>query len=378
MSQKYTGAQKTKLVERYQSGVPVATICSENSIAPSTFYSWVKPYSVTVTKAGEKVNLRDFDALKKHNEKLEAIISVLKSADCTASSPLQDKLIAMEPLHGQFSVHVLCEALNVPRGTFYNHIFRRKGDDSMYVKRRNELREPIQRAYDESNQVLGPDKVRAVLAEQGYTVSKKLIAELMKEMGLYSVRTTAKKDYKSLKRKGKQENLVKRCFHTEAPNQTWVSDVTVFRLNNRYYYICIIIDLFSRKIVSYKISLSNSTKLITATFKAAYALRNPDDTLVFHSDRGIQYCAYAFRKLLHDCNVEQSFSNPGTPHDNAVAESFFATLKKEELYRTDYRSDAEFRRRIDEYIAYYNGKRPHAALNYKTPEWVEEAYVNKK
>lgn len=114
----------------------------------------------------------------------------------------------------------------------------------------------------------------------------------------------------------------------------WVSDVTCFKLKDCWYYISAVIDLFSRRVVSYGISPKNSTRLITSTFKAAWSQREPGEGLVFHSNQGAQYTAYSFQKLLRERGVTQSFSNPGTPHDNAVEETFFSTLKKEELYRT--------------------------------------------
>ena len=99
--------------------------------------------------------------------------------------------------------------------------------------------------------------------------------------------------------------------------------------------------------------------------------RTPDDGLIFHSDRGTQYASQSFQQLLLSCHVEQSFSRTGRPHDNAVAESFFASLKREELYRRNYRSVAEFRQAVDDYITFYNTKRPHRTLNYKCPDEVE-------
>ncbi len=124
----------------------------------------------------------------------------------------------------------------------------------------------------------------------------------------------------------------------------------VSKLGDHYFYVCVIIDLFSRKVIAYKISKKNSTQLITATFKMAHETRQPPSGLIFHSDRGAQYTSHRFQQLLHKHNVEQSFSQPGKPHDNAVAESFFASLKKEELYRRDHPSDRAFQASVASYI----------------------------
>ena len=134
-----------------------------------------------------------------------------------------------------------------------------------------------------------------------------------------------------------------------------------------------IMDLYSRKIIAYRISLNSSTKIVSYAFRQAYESRNQPKGLIFHSDQGAQYTSLAFRNLLLSCGVEQSFSNTGRPHDNAVAEAFFASLKREELYRRDYSSVAEFEKGVAAYIEFYNTKRPHGSLGYKTPEQMEEA-----
>ena len=195
----------------------------------------------------------------------------------------------------------------------------------------------------------------------------------MQKMGLHSVRTTAKHDYVKNNAKPQKENVLKCQFNAERPDQVWVSDVSCFKLHNRYYYLCVILDLFSRKVVAHRISKKNSTQLVTWAFKNASAERKPAPGLVFHSDRGTLYTSHAFQKLLLSFSAKHSFSNSGKPYDNAVAESFFATLKKEEFYRRDYSSDAAFHHGIDSYIKFYNNKRPHRTLKYMTPSKFEEA-----
>lgn len=274
-------------------------------------------------------------------------------------------------------VHALCEALDVPRGTFYNHIFRNKGDNNNYQIRRTQLSERIKQIYEESNQIFGAKKIRAVLANQGEVVSDKMVAELMQEMNLYSIRTEAKKSYTHINYEKKKDSL-KMNFSVNTPNQVWVSDVTYFKLDNKTQYICVIIDLYSRKVIAYKISQKHSTQLITSTFKLAYAERKPDNGLIFHSDRGIQYTSHAFLKLLKTYHIKQSFSPSGRPQHNAVIESFFSSMKKEELYRTNYHSAGEFKKRIKKYIEFYNIERPHATLAYKTPNTYERLFCDKQ
>ena len=136
-------------------------------------------------------------------------------------------------------------------------------------------------------------------------------------------------------------------------------------------HVCVILDLFSRKVVAHRVSPKNSTYLVTSTFRQAYRNRNEPQHLMFHSDQGPQYTSNTFRKLLRMNKVVQSFSKSGRPHDNAVAESFFASMKREEIYRTQYHSERQFMESVDTYIEFYNTKRPHSTLNYKTPDGFE-------
>ena len=304
-------------------------------------------------------------------------MKVLKVAGCGVLAPLQEKLAALEKLYGQFSVYVLCEAMDVSRGTFYNHIFRRK-EVTYYDKRREEMRVHVNAVFEESRQLYGTKKITAVLAERGIVTSPKYVAGLMQEMGLSSVRKDSKREYKKRLSLAKKQNFLQRQFNTTAPNLVWVSDVTCFKIKEQYYYVCVIIDLFSRRIVGHGISKNNSTYLITSTFRRAYEVRGCPKNLTFHSDRGVQYTSKACRKLLGVNKVVQSFSNSGKPHDNTVAEAFFASLKKEELYKTNYKSEREFRQSVDDYIVFYNSERPHGTLAFKTPERFEQEHGRKK
>lgn len=142
----------------------------------------------------------------------------------------------------------------------------------------------------------------------------------------------------------------------------------------RVVLICVILNLYSRKVISYKVSDKQSTQLITSTFKTAYKERSPEENLIFHIDRGCQYISHKFQSLLKSLNVKQSLSPKARPHYNAIMESFFANLKKEELYRNKYHSIREFKDNIEKYINFYNVNRPHYTLYCKSPEAYEQMY----
>ena len=372
----YTEEEKEVFVKCYQNGTPVIQICNDNQIPRSTFYRWIQKYQQTVTETGTIVTPQEFMHMKRKVEKLEGIIQVLKMVDCTVSSPLQDKLKALEVLYGQFSVHTLCDALEVSRGTFYNHILRNKKENTLAAKRREEIKIYIQNIFDDSKQIYGAGKITAILKKQGIVTSPKYVSGLMQELGISSVGKSAKQDFKKWE-KGKNRNLLQQQFHAEHPDEIWVSDITIFKFRDTYYYICAIIDLFSRKVIAHRISKQSSTQLVTKTFNQAYCERKPKEALMFHSDRGTQYMSYAFAQLLKNSGVKQSFSRTGRPHDNAVAEAFFSILKKEELYRRHYTSEADLLRGIHGYMDFYNKERPHSTIQYKTPEQKEQEYCDK-
>lgn len=168
--------------------------------------------------------------------------------------------------------------------------------------------------------------------DYGIHISVGRVYRLMKSMTLPKMSTGTPVFPKS-KNEGNFNNPLNQQFDQKAPNVVWVSDITYIRAAGKWYYLCVLIDLFSRKVIAWEVSAKPDTNLVVSVFKKAYAIRNVTQGLMFHSDRGVQYTAAAFRILLDDLNVVQSFSKKGYPFDNAVAESFFKYLKKEEINR---------------------------------------------
>ena len=156
-------------------------------------------------------------------------------------------------------------------------------------------------------------------SEYGINIGTSRVRRLMRSMNLPKIFSKKSPNHSTKTESGDYKNLLKRNFKQSAPNQIWVSDITYIRVGQRWAYLCVIIDLFSRKVISWKISFKPDAELVISTFKKAYAKRNFPKGLIFHSDRGSQYTSKDFRKLLNDFEVIQSFSGRGY----AVAESFF-------------------------------------------------------
>ena len=369
----YTEEVKSQIIVRYKNKESVINISKETCIPRSTIYRWINDYTAK-TSIPPNVKNKEIKELERKVEKLQTMLAIIHELGISVNAPLKEKLNAMAPLYGKYNVHWLCEAMQIDRGTFYNHIFRNKKDNTWYAKRREILREEILKIYEENRQIFGAGKITAILKQKGYRTSEETVAFLLHDMGLQSIRHRAKAIYE---KEVKAKNKVNQQFQTTRPNEIWVSDVTYFRTPYNSYYICVILDLYSRKVIAHRIALNNSTQLVKNTFKDAYETRQPKGTVIFHSDRGGNYRSKTFCNYLKSLKVTQSFSRAYTPYDNSVVESFFSSLKREELYRTKYRSDKEFKKAVDDYMVFYNSQRPHSNNNYRTPDAKEAEYYSK-
>lgn len=375
MPKQYMPEFKKQVVLACQNGLSILGASQKYYIAQSTLYRWLKEAELI----GGLYTVVEYNMLQHKSLRYDHILQVIHLSGIIEEVPLRRRLEILAQLHEQFnhySVHELCEALNVSRGTFYNHIFR-KADRSQYLQEQQALMLRVQQIFDDSKQRYGSEKIRIILSENGIKVGSKRIRAIMQDLGLESIRENAKSNYKK-RLEYQRRNLLNQNFSVKHMNEVWVSDNTYFRIKDYAIYLCVIIDLFSRRVVGYRISKKCSTNLVTATFRDALQNRGTPSDFTFHSDRGGQYISETFCNLLRRYGITQSFSNTGRPYDNAVAETFFATFKKEEAYRRDYSSEADFRKSVDEYILFYNEVRPHKSLAYKAPARFEELYGKEK
>ena len=375
MPKQYLLEFKVQVVQTCKQGLSIPDASEKYQVAKSTLYRWMQEIHLIKDES----TAVDYPVLQRQNTRLGHLLQIIRLSNLIDEAPLRKRLEILARLHDQFeqySVHELCEALNVSRGTFYNHIFR-KADRSKYLEEEQQLMLQVQQIFDESMQRYGAEKIRVVLAESGIHVGKERVRKIMKELNLVSVRENAKRDYKK-RQEYQKRNLLNQNFKATRKNEIWVSDITYFKIKDYALYLCVSLDLFSRRVVGYRVSRKSSTHLVTTTFRAAFQDRGSPQNLTFHSARGGQYISDTFHQLLQKSGITQSFSHSGRPHDNAVAETFFATFKKEEAYRREYSSEADFRKSVDAYTRFYNEIRPHQSLAYKSPTRFEELYVTEK
>ena len=260
---KQTEGLKETILSGLKAKKSVLELAKEYNVSRTTIYRWKKEET---EKPDPIMKEKEIKLLLKKVARLEEIIQIIKEAECLPTAPLRDRLYALERIYGTHSVHILCEALEVDRGTFYNHLLRNKKTNTWYAKQREELRVAIQRVYDENRQLYGSGKITAVLKAEGYHTCENTVRRLMTDMGIKSVRQRTKALYEK-ERKSFCKNIVNQNFTAERPNQIWVSDVTCYHFQEKNYYICAILDLFSRMVIGYKIGLRNSTQLVKSTFK---------------------------------------------------------------------------------------------------------------
>lgn len=264
----------------------------------------------------------------------------------------------------------MAEVLKISRSRYYSWL---KAPPSEHERRDQELGDIIKQIFRDKRGVYGSPRIYKELKAQEQRCSRKRVARIMRENGL---RARQKRRFKVTTDSGHihpvAPNLVKRQFIVESPNRVWVSDITYIRTMEGWLYLCIIIDLYSRKAVGWSMDSRITVELTIDALSMACMHRNPTEGLVFHSDRGVQYAAELFRKRLSEFKMVQSMSRKGDCWDNACAESFFASLKTEEVFHRSYKTRDEARHSIFEYIAvFYNRQRRHSFLDYISPEEYE-------
>ena len=276
----------------------------------------------------------------------------------------------------EFGVEKMCRLFVVSRSGFYRWS---SGSESKQAVENRLLLDNIQRIYETAQGRYGSPRITAELQDQGYACSRPRVARLMRKHAIrartgrkYKVTTNARHNY------ALAPNLLNQVFRTDAPNRIWVSDITYIRTLEGWLYLTVIIDLFNRKIIGWSMSKSLQAGQTTIpAFQMALKSRQPQAGLVFHSDRGVQYACDQFVTLLKRSKVIQSMSGKGNCYDNAVAESFFHTLKTELVNRELYRTREEVRRNLFYYLeGFYNRVRRHSTLGYKSPVEYENMRFN--
>lgn len=255
----------------------------------------------------------------------------------------------------------MCDVLNIPRSSYYYESkIQNSNLDDNYSK-------VVIKAFKKNRRAYGTRRLKKHLEEkEGIVLSRRRIGRIMRKNGLISSYTVAKyKVHKDTCNEAKIVNSVDRKFDNREFLDVVVSDLTYVRVNGKWNYICLMLDLYNREIVGYSAGIHKDARLV---YEAFLSIKHDLSKInIFHTDRGNEFKNKAIDGLLDTFSIERSLSKKGCPYDNAVAEATFKTVKKEFVYQETFKSIEHLRLELFDYVNWYNNHRLHSSLEYKSP-----------
>lgn len=271
----------------------------------------------------------------------------------------------------EFNLSRMCRVLDVSKSGFFAWLqrgeSRRKREDAKLLRK-------IREVFLDSDRTYGSPRVWAALLAKGWRVSRKRVARLMRLAGIYAIRKQGySRRKKSAASTSAAPNILQQDFSATGLNQKWLADIAYIATEEGWLHLAVVMDAFSRRIVGWSMNRRASSRLTQNALLMAVQQRDLRGPLIHHSDRGSQYTDQRYQQLLTDRGIQPSMSGAGSCYDNAMVESFFATLKTECAHRVfDTINDA--RRTIAYYIeAWYNRRRLHSSLGFASPMQIEKA-----
>lgn len=367
---------KNDVINDFKKGATTSNLIEKYGLPKSTINDWLRNTRLEIEGDSYKKLTFKYSKLYNDFEKISLELTIYKELNCLPTMERIDRLDAIEKHADTFPIKTMCRILNIDSSTALNHIKRRVKKTKYEIN--DELLTPlVLDIFNKSKQRFGSNKIADVLKKEGHIASRKKVKTLMNKLNIKPVYAKRRKFIPTENNNKYLINKLKSNFTREHPNEVWVSDITEIYVLGLTFYLCVIIDLFSRKVIAYRVHYQSDANFVCNVLKDGYKNRNEPKNLMFHSDRGKEYTSYKFINLLKLFKIEDSFSNTANPYDNAVNESFFSYLKKGEVYRNDYQNIEELKKSIDEYIHFYNDYRPHSALKGKTPNEFEKEYYSK-
>ncbi|WP_291788418.1 IS3 family transposase [Cecembia sp.] len=372
---KFDEAFKRMAVELHLSGKTSTSIGKELGIGADLVRRWTREFKsegATSFPGNGKQNLTDEQkeilALKKELNETQIERDILKKAGKHLFQGGQEIYGFMKDHRHEFAVEKMCRVFNVSRSGYYNWLKRKP---SKREQERELLLAEIDKIHTQSNGRYGSPKITIELRDRGFSVSRPRVARIMRANGIRSVISRKFRVCTTDSNHGFKinPNLLERNFSPDGPAKSWVSDITYIRTEEGWLYLTMIMDLYDRKIIGWSMSTTmHAENTVIPAWRMAQINRPFFRGLVFHSDRGVQYACFEFRKELDPEKVSQSMSRKANCWDNAVAENFFKILKSETGYRK-YDSIAQAKQIIFEFIEiWYNRIRRHSSLGYLSPE----------
>jgi putative transposase len=267
---------------------------------------------------------------------------------------------------------MMCDVLDLPRSTYYQH--QKQQEPSPREMENQRITERMLQIYQESKERYGAPKIHYILRSEGFEISLKRTQRLMKKSGIRSITKKKYRPQTSSQKVVERPNLLEQDFTTTSINEKWVADITyIHTLRDGWCYLASVLDLHSKKVVGYSFSRTMTVELVVQALENACVTQRPQEGLILHTDLGTQYTSQEFARHVETHGFLHSFSKKGCPYDNACIESFHAILKKEEVNHVTYLDYSSAKLALFQYIeGWYNRKRIHGSLGYKTPQAVED------
>lgn len=363
----YSPEFKEKIVLQSYEIDNIKAFAGELGIRPSLLYTWRRASNTPLSN-----QLQEIKRLKKVLKAQKLQLDIIKKSQSEQLITRKDIYRFIKKHSNTYPIEVMCKTLNVSSSSYYRWSYmgdkvtdKRKLDNQKYTP-------IIQDIFEKSNKTYGSPRIKAALERMGHTISRKRVYRIMlannwksklaKPFRYVSVRASPICNI---------PNLLKQNFKVERLNEVWVSDITYIPTQQGWIYLTTVMDLYDRQIIGW--CLSKERAAVTTTiisWRKAIETRKINQSLIFHSDRGVEYTCNAFKQELENNPfVSQSMSRSGNCWDNAVAESFFKTLKSELINNHDFKNFEEAETLISKFIdIWYNQERLHSALNYQTPK----------
>ncbi|MFI6637458.1 IS3 family transposase [Nonomuraea fuscirosea] len=372
------------MVELVRAGRTPEELAKEFQPSAQSIRTWVRQADLddgrrqdglTSAEKDELARLRrENKILREEKEILRKAGGFLRAGD--GSVEMKYRLIHAEKDHHEVSL--LARVLGVSRQGYYGWAARQRRGPSARARRDAELTEQIRRHHQASDEIYGAPRIHADLRElEGVRVGRKRVARLMRAAGLAGVsRRKGARTTVTDPRARSASDLVRRNFSAEEPNRIWTADITYVPTWQGFVYLAVVLDVFSRRIVGWAMAEHMRTELVTDALAMALHQRRPEAGVIHHSDKGGQYTSIAFGQRCEQAGVRPSTGRTGTCFDNAITESFFASLECELIDRRTFRTRSEAERALFSYIeGFYNPRRRHSANGQVSPAEYERRHA---
>ncbi|WP_432775040.1 IS3 family transposase [Brevibacillus gelatini] len=362
----FTTEFKTQMVKLYENGKTRAAIVEEYDLTASALDRWIKQAQTTGSfkeKDNRSSEEEEWIALRKENQRLKMEVDIFKASRADHGT----KVAIIKNNRDKYSVSAMCDVLQIARSTFYYEAKERAKEEK--------ITEAIVEIFQKNRKAYGTRKIKVKLQERGLVVSRRRIGRIMKEQGLVSPYTVAQyKPHKTACNEATTGNVLDREFDQKEAKRFVVSDLTYVKVQNRWHYICVLVDLFNREIIGHSAGPNKDAALISRAFATVQGdLRQIQ---WFHTDRGSEFNNQKMDELLETFGIGRSLSMKGCPYDNAVAEATYKIMKTEFVNQMNFQSLRHLELELSDYVNWFNKHRIHGTLGYMTAvQYRQEALI---